>query len=174
MRSGWRVQAQLGEQRREHVLPHGIARAGVVEADRALLSLRAQAGEEGEVLGRDHLPRPLRREARAAGELVERDLAGDGEVVVAGQAHRGVLARELHAGVGLGAVADEVAEAPQLGGVAGGDRLERRLEGVPVGMDVGDDRDLHLLSPHVRAHARRRYSLLLMLGLRRRRTRAGS
>ena len=63
--------------------------------------------------------------------------------MVAGQAHRGVLARELHAGVGVGAVADEVAEAPQLGGVARGDRVEHRLEGVPVAVDVGDDRDLH-------------------------------
>ncbi len=137
------VQAQLGQQRGQHVLPDGVARAGVVEAHRSLLCLRLERGEEGEVLRRDHLLRPLRGQARAQGELVQRDLAGDREVVISGQAHGGVLAGELHAGVGLGSVADEVAEAPQLGGVAGRDRFERRLEGVSVGVDVGDDRDLH-------------------------------
>ena len=63
--------------------------------------------------------------------------------MVAGEAHGGVLLRELDARVGLGAVADEVAEAPQLRRVARGDGVERRLEGVPVGVYVGDDRDLH-------------------------------
>jgi hypothetical protein len=63
--------------------------------------------------------------------------------VVAGEAHRGVLARELHACVGLGAVAHQVAEAPQLGRVARGYRLERRLERMAVGVDVRDHCDLH-------------------------------
>ena len=115
------VEAQLGEQRREHVLPDGVARAGVVEPDRALVApAGSRLSQEGEVLGRDHLARPLGREHRAARELIERDLAGDGEVVVARQADGGVLAGELDAGVRVGAVADEVAEAPQLG------RLGRR------------------------------------------------
>ena len=140
---GLAIQAQLGEQRREHVLPHGIARAGVVEADRTLLALRAQLGEKGEVRGRDHLLGPLRREAGPAGELIERYLADDGQVVVTGEAYRGVLAGELHADVGVGSVADEVAQAPQLGRVAGGDRIEHRLEGLAVAVDIGDDRDLH-------------------------------
>ena len=73
-----------------------------------------------------------------------RYLADDGEVVVTGEADRGVLASELHADVGVGSIADEVAQAPQLGRVAGGDRVECGLEGMPVGVDVRDDRDLHV------------------------------
>ena len=61
------------------------------------------------------------------------------------QADGDMPTREFHAGVGLGSVADEVPEAPQLGGVAGCDRLERGLEGVAVAVDVGDDGDLQLL-----------------------------
>src|SRR6267154_627178 len=74
---------------------------------------------------------------------MERDLTGHGHVVIAGEAHRGVLAGELHASIGLGAVADEIAEAPELGGVARSDRLKGRLEGVPICVDVRDDCDLH-------------------------------
>ena len=48
------VQAQLGEEGGEHVLPDGIAGAGVVETQRSsrgtLLSLGAQAREEGKRL----------------------------------------------------------------------------------------------------------------------------
>ena len=65
--------------------------------------------------GVDHLLGPLRGDARAAREILERQLAGHREVVVAREADRRVLARQLDAGVGLGAVADEVAEAPELG-----------------------------------------------------------
>src|SRR5947208_7100508 len=137
------VQAQLGQQRREHVLPNGVARAGVVEADDALLRLRAQRLQEGEVFGRDHLSGPLRRQAGATRELAQGDLAGDGEVVVTGQAHGGVLARELHTHVRVRAIPHKIAEAPQLGRVAGGDRIERGLEGLLVAVDVRDDRDLH-------------------------------
>src|SRR5436305_220829 len=79
-------------QRREHVLPDGVAGAGVVEADDALLALRAEALQEGKVLGRDHLACPLDREARPPREVVERYLAGDSEVVVAGQAHGCMIA----------------------------------------------------------------------------------
>ena len=67
----------------------------------------------------------------------------DGEVVVAGEADRAVGLGQRDAGVGLGAVADEVAEAPQLLDLRllrGGDH---RLEGVPVAVDVGRDRDAH-------------------------------
>jgi len=54
-----------------------------------------------------------------------------------------MLPCELHAGIRLRAVADEVAEAPKLCSIAGSDRVECRLEGVSVGVYVGDDRDLH-------------------------------
>ena len=59
------VEAEVRQERREDVLPDRVAGAGVVEADRALVRLRLQALEEGEVLGRDHLARPLRGEHRA-------------------------------------------------------------------------------------------------------------
>ena len=67
-----------------------------------------------------------------------------------------MLAHELAAVVGVGAVADHVAQAPDLDRRAGGDVLEHRLEGVPVAVDVGDDRDLHLSSPAPCASAGRR------------------
>ncbi len=133
---GLAVQAELGEQRGEHVLPHRVARACVVEPDGPLPALRLQFGEEVQVLGVQHFPRPAHREARAAGEVLQGQLPEHREVVVAGEAHRDVRAGELHAGVRLSAVADEVAEAPHLGGVARGDVLEHRLEGVAVAVDV--------------------------------------
>ena len=72
-----------------------------------------------------------------------RDLADRGKVVIAGEAHGGVLARELDTGIGIGAVSDQITEAPELRGIAGGDRLEHGFEGLPVAVDVGDDCDLH-------------------------------
>ena len=99
----------------------------MVEADRRGLALGLQTGEEIEVAGVDDLLRPLRSEARAARELGQRDLTGHGQIVVAGQAHRGVAAGELHAVVRVGAVAHEVAEAPRLGGAAFGDLGEHGL-----------------------------------------------
>ena len=139
------VEAQLGEQRAEHVLPDRVARARVVEADAGLLAGRRQRAQELEVRRADRLLRPARGERRARRELVEADLAGDAEVVVAGQADRRVPARQLDAGVRLGAVADEVAEAPHLVGARGFGVGEHRLEGVAVAVDVGEDRDLHLV-----------------------------
>ena len=64
--------------------------------------------------GDDRLLRPLGGERRAAREVLERQDVDDGEVVVAGQAHRAVRLGQRDAGVRVGAVADEVAQAPQL------------------------------------------------------------
>ena len=50
----------------------------------------------------------------AGGEVGERQVPGDGEIVVAGQADRGVVAGQLDAAVRVGAVADQVAQAPHL------------------------------------------------------------
>ena len=52
-------------------------------------------------------------------------------------------AGQRDAGVGVGAVADEVAEAPELLRAVGLGGLDHRLEGVPVAVDVGDDGDPH-------------------------------
>ena len=113
-----RVEAELGEQRVEDVLPDRVARAGVVEADAAASSPRAAAPQVVEVVRRDDLPRPAGGERRAARELLERQLAGHREVVVAGEADAQCSRGQRDAGVGVGAVADEVAEAPDLVGAA--------------------------------------------------------
>ena len=91
----------------------------------------------------DHLLRPARGERRAAREVVQREHVDDREVVVAGQADRAVGLGQRDARVGLRAVADEVAEAPQLlrAGLLGS--RDHRLEGVAVAVDVGADGDLH-------------------------------
>ena len=49
------------------------------------------------------------------------------------------LAHQRRAGVGLGAVADHVAEAPDLLDAGLVDRREDGLEGLPVGVDVAED-----------------------------------
>ena len=118
----------------------------MVEADGLLEVGRLEPLQVVARLRADRLLGPLRRERGAARELLERELAANPEVVVAGEADRRVPPRQLDAGVGLGAVADEVAEAPQLLGVRRRDRLEHRLERVAVAVDVGDDRDLHVYS----------------------------
>ncbi len=104
---------------------------------------RAPALQEGERLGGDRVTRPMGGDRGTAGELLQRDRAGDAEIVVAGQADRTMLLRQRHAGVRIGAVADEVAEAPQLLAVGLGDRIEHGLERVAVAVNVGDNGDLH-------------------------------
>src|SRR5690348_86384 len=88
------IQAEVGDERREHVLPYGIAGARVVQADAVLAPLCSEAFEKRAVVLVDHLLRPLRREARAARELIERHLTRDREVVISREAHRRVLPRE--------------------------------------------------------------------------------
>ena len=61
------------------------------------------------------------------------------EVVVADQADVAALADQVGAGVGLGAVADDVAEAPDLVDAGLVDRREDGFEGGLVGVDVADD-----------------------------------
>ena len=56
--------------------------------------------------------------------------------MVAGEADGRVAVRQLDAGVVLGAVADEIAEAPQLLRVRVLDRVEHGLERVAVAVDV--------------------------------------
>ena len=86
---GQAIEAQLGEQRADDVLPDGVARAPVVERDLAVvLELGPKRRQVVEVLGLDHVLRPVRGERRAAREVLERELAGDRHVVVAGDADR--------------------------------------------------------------------------------------
>src|SRR5690606_37985034 len=76
-------------------------------------------------------------------ELVHRQLAGDRHVVVAAERDVRLAADKLAAGVGVRAVADDVAQAPDLVDVLTFDLGDHRLEGLEVAVDVGDDRDAH-------------------------------
>ena len=119
------VHALVGLPGGQHVLPDRVARRGVVEADRAVVrsGLQASAGTRAP---RRRCCSRVHSAAAAAldGEVGDVDLAGHDEVVVAGQAEVAAAARQLDAVVGLGAVADQVAQAPDL--VGAGRRRRRR------------------------------------------------
>jgi hypothetical protein len=115
----------------------------VVEPDPLRLALRRQGEQKLARLRPDHVLGPLRRERRAAREVLERERVDDREIVVAGEDDRAVRLGQRDARIGVGAVADEVAEAPQLLDLRvlrGGDH---GLEGVLVPMYVRRDRDAH-------------------------------
>src|SRR4051794_38803685 len=137
------LQAQLGLQRAQDVLPDGVARAGVEEPDLPLLVLGRQRAQRLEVALADRLARPARRGGRTGRELLQRERARDREVVVAGEHDVAARERELDAQIRLRAVADEVAEAPDLVDVGGVDGVEDGLEGLAVAVDVRDHRDVH-------------------------------
>ena len=141
-----RVEAQLGLQGREHVLPDRVAGAGVKQAHLLLdvhrLQLTAGSARVSVVIvARVHCAASAApRENSPSGEI-----AADAQVVVAGQADRGVAAGQVDARVGLGAVADEVAQAPHLLAFGGLDRVQHGLEGVAVAVDIGDDGYSHVV-----------------------------
>ncbi len=134
----------------------------MVEADRALQPLRLELEQEVEGLLGDHLLGPARGELGAARELLEREVPAHGEVVVAAQALLGGGDRELDAGVGIGAVADEVAQAPDPAHVVAGHVLEHGLERVPVAVDVGEHRDPHRFGTVSSRGVRRRWPVALV------------
>ena len=136
------VEAELGLKGGQHVLPDRIAGTGVIQADRLLEVGGLEAVQVLAGRGGDRLLGPGRGQRRPAGELLQRQAAAHAEVVVTGQADGGVLAGQVDAGVGIGAVPDQIAEAPELAAVGIVDGIEHRLEGVTVAVDVGDDRDL--------------------------------
>ena len=138
-----RIEAEIGERRRQDVLPHRLARAAVEEPDVLARPRRAQRGDVFDVLVRHHLARPTDGSAGSTGEVGQGSLTGDCEIVVSGEADHGLIARELDAGVGLCAVADEVAETPDLIDGAARDVSEHGLERVPVCVNVRDDCDPH-------------------------------
>src|SRR5262249_3860847 len=86
-------QAEAQERRRlaEDVVPHRIDRTPVVELGARSRRCRRERAQEGKRLRLDHLPRPARGGGGVAVELVDREGAGDGEVVVAGETERGAL-----------------------------------------------------------------------------------
>jgi len=86
--------------------------------------------------GSEDRARPPGGDGGIAGEVVQLQGAEHAEVVVADQALARVRPRPGAALVRLRAVADEVAEAPDLVGRFPPDRLGRRLEGGEVSVDV--------------------------------------
>src|SRR5947209_20126755 len=104
------IEAQLRLQWREHVLPHWVSRACVVQADLLVQQHRLELIEVSAGLLADRLLGPSRCERCPTRELLELKLAADAEIVVAGQANRGMPARELDARVRIGPVADEIAQ----------------------------------------------------------------
>ena len=139
-----RVEAQLGGQPGEHVLPDRVARGGVEEPVAVALALRAagRAGSRGSP-GRScraSTSRPARRRARSPRARGPRRPRGRGCRRARSSSAR---TASFDAGVGLGAVADEVAEAPDLLRPRGLGSGDHRLEGVAVAVDVGTDGDLH-------------------------------
>ena len=124
---------------REHVFPDRVARARVVEAHAGLLSERR---EWPQVLARvfvDHLDRPARGGTCAHREVPDVDVAANDQVVVARQAPLHDLPYERGAGIRVGAVSDDVAQAPNLVGVVPAHVGEHRLERGEIAVDVGDD-----------------------------------
>src|SRR3954447_682320 len=126
----------------KHVLPDGIARARVVEPDRVSGVERLEPAQELERFLADVLPRPLGGRGRRRGELGDRKLVDDHEVVVARQAELARLPGEGHALVRLGAIAHQVAEAPGLVHALARHVLQHSSERGQVPMHVRDERHL--------------------------------
>jgi arginyl-tRNA synthetase len=133
------VEAGLGLVGREHVLPNRIPGRGVGEADPVLGCGRLQRRQKFEGLLADLLAGPGDRRGSRLGEGRDVERAQQREVVIADQAGVAAFAGEHGAGVGVGAVADQVAQAPNLVDLGIVDRREDGLEGLPVGVDVAED-----------------------------------
>src|SRR4051794_15098467 len=135
------LHALVGLPGREHVLPDRVARRGVVEPEVVAVVHRVEVLQVRHGLLADVVAGPEGGHGRAAGEVGDVDAAGDDQIVVARQADRAVLAGELDAFLRLGAVADEVAQAPDLLHALALGVLEDGLEGRKVPVDIRDERD---------------------------------
>src|SRR5919109_2926032 len=144
--SARQVEALVRLPGREDVLPHGIPRAGVVEADLALGVRRLEAAQKAQRLLGDRLARPAGRRGGARGEVAQGNVPGHDQVVISGEADVAALAGQGYSGVGLRAVAHEVAEAPELVDRRLVDPPQDRFEGWPVAVHVGEHGDAHLAS----------------------------
>jgi hypothetical protein len=137
------IEGRQGALVAQDVLPDRVARGAVVEGDAMGRARGLEPVEELLRLGREHLPRPPRRDRRLAAELLEVDRPAHGEVVVAGETDIRPLRDRRAALVRPRPVADEVAEAPELVRRLRVDRREDLLQRVQVRVDVGDDCDAH-------------------------------
>ena len=124
----------------EHVLPDRVARRGVVEGDLAAPRRRAPARAGTRRSGARSRSWVQRTAAAAAGEKVEMSSSSSTARSWLPTRHSGQRsADEVGALVGLGAVADDVAQAPDLVDAAASSRVgEHGLERGQVGVDVGE------------------------------------
>ena len=132
-RSACIVDALGGLLDREHVLPDRVAGGGVEEADLVLGVRRAPARRKSSVSGSDVLPRSTRRRPRRPPR--RRRVSSSPSTARSWLPTRQTSQRsrdQRRAGVGLGAVADDVAEAPALLDAGLVDRREHGLEGGQV------------------------------------------
>jgi STE24 endopeptidase len=136
---------QRGERclRREDVLPDGVARAPVKEANAGALARRLERVQEGLGLGLEHRPGPARARRGFGSKEVEGDPIQRAEVVVADERDGRNRLEERPTAVRARPVPYEVAEEPDFVGRLGLDRREDGLERMEIRMDVGDDGGPH-------------------------------
>ena len=106
---------------------------------------RSRPVTRGTRLGSSSRAAAVQRAATAASgwKIVEVEPPQDGEVVVSYQAEVRPLGDDGAAAIRARAVPDEVAQAPDRVGGVPVDRLQHRLEGMEVPVDVRDDGDAH-------------------------------
>ena len=133
----------VGLSGRQDVLPDRVARAGVVEADRvAGSSSGSRLAQEVEGLLADVLAGPRRGDRRVAGEVGDVDARPSTTRSWLPARHRSQRSsRQLDALVGLGAVAHQVAEAPDRVHALALGVLQHGLEGRQVAVHVRDQGD---------------------------------
>jgi hypothetical protein len=136
------LEVEIGRALIEDVFPDRLARAAVRQRVIPHGDTGGKRPQESLVVRGEHLTGPEGDIARVAGEPAERHAAQRRLVVVSHQAEQvGQGANPLDALVGVGAVADQVAEAP--------DRVDRAgighhgVERRGVGMDIGNDEHPH-------------------------------
>jgi hypothetical protein len=127
---------------REDVLPDRVEWACMGKGDRPVRVTRFQHSELGDKAPGEVFTGPGERGMGVSGETVERNGSCDREVVVAGKAAFGSRHTRSDAEIGIGAVADEIAEAPDPIDTRASDPPEHSFEGVTVAVDITDHRDL--------------------------------
>ena len=108
----------------------------MVELEPRARRRRLQGPQPGGLLFTEFALGPVRRLASERPEVGRVELADRREVVVADEHDGRPLAHDVGTLVRLGAVPNDVAEAPDLIGSLGVDVGQDRLEGVKIGMNV--------------------------------------
>jgi arginyl-tRNA synthetase len=125
------------------VLPDRIAGRGVEEGDFLAFARRLQLAQHLQRSLGDVLTGPGDRSCGGLGERSDIQGTEHREVMVADQAERAALPHQIGALVGLGTVAEHVAQAPDLLDAGIVDRIEGGLERWQICVDVADDGGAH-------------------------------